>query len=315
MAMGRAAWAWFGVILTILVSIIIAKSQQDSQGPYGWVLKDPHVLPALWSVAGLLALIGIGQQRWAKRVYWKTFIWLFPPDGALAVNKERNNSKTDAHEGPVLYSELPTFQNTRKQFMELSFSQKWALKQVLQSPGQRYPDLLASLAAMGFAHPDLDVGQLFSRSLAEEQTNGSIAPSVWVVKFQARLFKEFPLDADTGEKHATKGILSDDAKNQKLVIQKARYGPQNLSAFEDVTHIVRAHLKNNAIDIEVSDKTFPEFFPHSRLVGMAFPSKYLLEVVYTIGDLKDQVIVRYSGDRLVLPEASLEPPASAKEAL
>jgi hypothetical protein len=214
------------------------------------------------------------------------------------------------YEAPISESELPTFQNTRKHFTELSFSQRWALKKVLQSPGQRYPDLLASLGAMGFAHPDLDVGQLFFRNLAEEQIGGSIAPSVWVVKFQDRLFKEFPLDPDSRNQ-----AFQLVEPVPRLVIQKALYGPENRLGFEDVTHIVRAHLHNNAIDMEVSDKTFPEFPPHSRIMAMPLPSKYLLEVTYTMGDLKDQVIVRYAGSRLVLPEAPVKPPASGAVAL
>jgi hypothetical protein len=100
-----------------------------------------------------------------------------------------------------------------------------------------------------------------------------------------------------------------EAPVRRLTIQSARYGTEDGSAeFEDVTTIVQANLRNNAVNIEVSDQTFLEAIPGLRAMASRSspalrPPKYLLKVVYKFGDdLSDQTTVRYAGERLVLPE-------------
>ncbi|MGD1072361.1 MAG: hypothetical protein ABSB15_19730 [Bryobacteraceae bacterium] len=91
-----------------------------------------------------------------------------------------------------------------------------------------------------------------------------------------------------------------------LIIKSARYGPDDESAWEDVTLKVYAHVKNNAININVSRQLFPERIPRTSVFmgpGVRVP-KYVLEIMYTFGSAAERRIVRYEGDQLQLPEPS-----------
>jgi hypothetical protein len=101
------------------------------------------------------------------------------------------------------------------------------------------------------------------------------------------------------------------ASPKTLTIKSAQFGLEG-SRLDDVTLRVQAEIRNNTLDIPVSDEVFPDPFG-VRMVSAVVTNgrNFFLRVIYDFGDRVDQVAVRRLGDRLVLPE----PHVSSAEAL
>jgi len=88
-----------------------------------------------------------------------------------------------------------------------------------------------------------------------------------------------------------------------LLIQYAGYGAENL--YKDVTIILRGYIKQNKVNILVSNVT---------LHGDPYPNVQKHVVVkYSYGDGKTRDIIRHENDRLVLPDDEPTSPTSASE--
>lgn len=96
--MGRAFLSIGLGALPVLVAVLIAKSQSDPKGVWGWILTNPHVVPALVAWLLLCFAVGLGQWRRAHNVYWAVFAWLFPPADGIRQWKSANDGSKKAPE-------------------------------------------------------------------------------------------------------------------------------------------------------------------------------------------------------------------------
>lgn len=84
--MPRVFWSWGLGTCGLVIAILVAKAQQDPRGLWGFLLKDPHVVPLLFLWATLCFLVGLGQWKKIRDWYWSVFAWLFPADGRVNIN-------------------------------------------------------------------------------------------------------------------------------------------------------------------------------------------------------------------------------------
>jgi hypothetical protein len=76
--MQKRAWVLCGSVVCFFGSIAVSKAQIDLAGPWGFLLKSPHTVPALLAIASILALIGLAEWQWARRFYWAVFSTIIP---------------------------------------------------------------------------------------------------------------------------------------------------------------------------------------------------------------------------------------------
>jgi hypothetical protein len=70
---------------------------------------------------------------------------------------------------------------------------------------------------------------------------------------------------------------------------------------------LQAHVRNNRLSVVVGDAIFNDYFEGAEFImkRVLNPGLRLLKVVYSLGDFKDQIIVRHEGEMLELPESDL----------
>jgi hypothetical protein len=71
------AGAIVSAALAIVLAVVVAKAQVEPYGFWGWLLRDPHVVPGLFSVSALCCVVALGQLERVRRFYWAVFSKLF----------------------------------------------------------------------------------------------------------------------------------------------------------------------------------------------------------------------------------------------
>ena len=88
----------------------------------------------------------------------------------------------------------------------------------------------------------------------------------------------------------------------RLTIQSAHYGKPP-GHTEDVTLPIQRCLRNNKLNVVVSAHSLDlPLTATMAMISVMSPGPMFLRVVYSLGDLRDLVIVRSEGERLELPE-------------
>lgn len=77
--MEKVCWWGGGVSLTVIFGIVIAKAQLDPTIWYGWILREPHVVPSLIVVTIICWLVALGQRERPRHFYWRVFSLFFAP--------------------------------------------------------------------------------------------------------------------------------------------------------------------------------------------------------------------------------------------
>ncbi|HEY4364449.1 MAG TPA: hypothetical protein VGN17_26020 [Bryobacteraceae bacterium] len=80
--MAKALRTAGSVLLSVFIGIIIAKAQTDPTLPYGWILRDPRVVPVLIAALIVCVLVFAGQFAPVATVYWKLFRSVVPLQAA-----------------------------------------------------------------------------------------------------------------------------------------------------------------------------------------------------------------------------------------